>query len=236
MPTTVAIMQPYAFPYLGYFSLVAAADTFVFYDDVNYIPRGWINRNRVLINGVAHTFTIPVVNASQNDRIVDTRLHDFAAFRNKFIKQVRLAYAKAPNFDTGFDYVDAVLKGAPASIAELAISSVVMLCRRLGIEKQFLRASEISPETHGMERGDRLIAITRALGSSRYVNALGGTVLYDKSRFGASGVDLQFVKPRLGAYPQGRAAEFTPGLSIIDVLMNNPVQHVAHMIGDYELV
>ncbi|MBI5898396.1 MAG: WbqC family protein [Rhodocyclales bacterium] len=236
MSATVAIMQPYVFPYLGYFSLVAAADVFVFYDDVNYIPRGWINRNRVLINGLPHTFTMPVANASQNDRILDVRLHAFGRFRDKFFKQMRLAYARAPNFEAGFAYVESVLKGEPALIAQVAIDSVTTLCQQLGIERRFLRSSQVAPETHGMDKAGRLAAITRALGSTKYVNALGGTALYDKPRFATLGVELSFVSPRLGAYPQGRTAEFTAGLSIIDVLMNNPAGQVARMIGDYELV
>ncbi len=236
MSATVAIMQPYAFPYLGYFSLVAAADVFVFYDDVNYIPRGWINRNRVLINGQSHTFTIPVAGASQNDRILDVRLHEFDGFRDKFLKQVRLAYARAPNFEAGYAYVLSVFACEPATIAQLAIDSVTLLCRQLGIERRFLRSSQLSPETQGMDKAERLVAITRALGATKYVNALGGTALYDKPRFAALGVELSFVSPRLGAYPQGQAAEFTAGLSIIDVLMNNSAAQVVRMIGDYELV
>lgn len=236
MSTTVAIMQPYAFPYLGYFSLVAAADVFVFYDDVNYIPRGWINRNRVLINGLPHTFTIPVANASQNERILDVRLHEFGRFRDKFLKQIRLAYARAPNFEAGFDYVESVLKEESMTIADLAIDSVVSFCRRLGIDRQFLRSSQVSPETYGMDKAARLVVITRALGATTYVNALGGTALYDKPQFAALGVELNFVSPRLGAYSQRQATEFTGGLSIIDVLMNNSAEHVVRMIGDFELV
>lgn len=236
MSATVAIMQPYAFPYLGYFSLVAAAEIFVFYDDVNYIPRGWINRNRVLINGLPHTFTIPVTNASQNERILDVRLHEFGRFRDKFLKQIRLAYVRAPNFEAGFDYVESVLKEGSVTISDLAIGSVVSFCRRLGIDRQFLRASQVSPETHGMDKAERLAAISRALGATKYVNALGGTALYDKAQFAALGVELSFIRPRLGAYPQVQATEFTAGLSIIDVLMNNSPAQLVRMIGDYELV
>ena len=60
----LAIMQPYLFPYLGYFQLIAAVDKFVFYDDVNFIKNGWINRNRLLISGKVNYITIPLSGAS----------------------------------------------------------------------------------------------------------------------------------------------------------------------------
>lgn len=236
MLPTVAIMQPYAFPYLGYFSLVEASDIFVAYDDVNYIPRGWINRNRLLINGAEFTFTIPVANASQNDLIHQVRLHGYAGFRDKFLKQIQQAYRKATCFDVGFGYVEAVMAPGRNSISELAISSIEEAFRLLGSPKRILRSSEFAAESRGMERAERLIAIAKALGSVSYVNAMGGTALYDKPFFSEHGVRLSFVRPHLSTYPQLRVDSFVPGLSIIDILMNNPVQRVVEMIRDYELV
>src|SRR5690606_39843209 len=121
---TVAIMQPYAFPYLGYFNLVQASGVFVFYDDVNFITRGWINRNRVLVKGQAHQFSIPLSGASQNKRILDVGLHDFGAFRNKFLKQLKHAYRHAPCYGSGLAYAEEVLSSDYERIADLAIASV----------------------------------------------------------------------------------------------------------------
>ena len=236
MAPTVAIMQPYVFPYLGYFSLLEASDVFVVYDDVNYIPRGWINRNRLLINGAEYTFTIPVANASQNDLIHEVRLHGYAGFRQKFLRQVRLAYGRAAAFDAGFSYVEAVMTAGRETISEIAIASIEQAVKLLGLDKRIVRSSAVASESRGMERAERLIAITNAFGSASYVNAMGGTALYDKRYFLERGVTLSFVSPRLREYPQVRTGGFVPGLSIIDVLMNNPSELVVEMFKDYELV
>ncbi|MBI5108975.1 MAG: WbqC family protein [Rhodocyclales bacterium] len=236
MSPVVAVMQPYVFPYLGYFSLVEASDVFVVYDDVNYIPRGWINRNRLLINGSEFTFTLPVANASQNDRIHEVKLHGYTAFRQKFLKQIRLAYGKAACFDAGFSYVEAVMTPGRETISEVATASIEEVFKSLGSGKHIVRSSECASASRGMERADRLIAITKSFGAASYVNAMGGTALYDKRYFLERGVTLSFVRPRLREYPQVRASRFVPGLSIIDVLMNNPGERVLEMIRDYELV
>ena len=68
---TVAIMQPYLFPYIGYWQLIHAVDTFVIFDDVNYIKKGYINRNNILVNGQKQTFTLELMSASQNKLIND---------------------------------------------------------------------------------------------------------------------------------------------------------------------
>jgi len=65
----ISIMQPYIFPYLGYFHLIEASDRFIFYDDVNFIRKGWINKNKILLNGNDFTFTVPLSKASQNKLI-----------------------------------------------------------------------------------------------------------------------------------------------------------------------
>lgn len=232
----VAVMQPYVFPYLGYFSLVAASDLFVFYDDVNYIPRGWINRNRILVAGAPHTFTVPVANASQNVAIGDVATHDFAAFRKRFLRQLECAYRKAPQFDAAYALVEDVLDVEAPGIGALAMRSVERVSRALSIERTFLRSGQRFAETRGLERAARLVAITRALGASRYVNSPGGAALYEPADFAARGVTLQFLQPRLAPYPQRGAAEFLSGLSVIDALMHCPWDEVARRVNDFELV
>lgn len=232
---TAAVMQPYAFPYLGYFCLIAACDHFVFYDDVNFIQKGWINRNRIALGGQAHLFTIPLANGSQNQRIGDIALHGFEAFRRKFLRQVEQAYRKAPCFDQGMRYVDGVLSGEPRLISDLAIRSVMDACALLGLETTFSRSSERFAATRGLARADRLIEITRQLGASRYVNSMGGRELYDKAYFRDRGIELCFVDPRLPASAQDPRHENITGLSIIDVLMHNRPATILDMIRGYEL-
>jgi len=232
----VAVMQPYVFPYLGYLNLVCASDVFVFYDDVHYIPRGWINRNRLLVGGAAHTFTVPVAQASQNLLIRDVATHEFARFRSRFLRQLECAYRRAPHYEATRDLVQAVLALEAPGIAELAMRSVQLVCQRLGIQRCFVRSSERCAASRGAPRAERLIHITRSFGASRYVNSPGGAALYDPAAFAAQGVALRFVQAQLEPYAQVGGGPFVPGLSVLDALMHNPVDVVARMAHRFALV
>lgn len=231
----VAVMQPYVFPYLGYFSLLQACDRFVFYDDVQHMPRGWIHRNRILIQGAAHTFTVPLAQAHQSDRIDALRTHDLAAFRSHFLKQLTAAYRRAPQFEPTYAWVQEVLDLGSDSMAELAMRSVRLAAERLGIERPFVRSSQAFGATHGLPRAERLAAITRALGGRRYVNSPGGRALYRAADFAPFGVALRFVQPALTPYAQTGSTGFVPGLSIIDALMHLPLREVAAQVQAYAL-
>jgi hypothetical protein len=236
MSNTVAIMQPYAFPYIGYFCLAEASDVFVFHDDVNYIKGGWINRNRIVINGAPYLFSIPVSRWESDDFIMNVRIQSIIDFRRKFLRQLELAYRNAPSFEIGLSYVDDVLNSSHISISELAIHSIVRLYKLVGLPKTFLRSSERFSGLRGVGRSEKLTAITKALGSNNYVNPIGGTALYDKTSFAEMGVSLSFVKSKLTEYRQVGAREFIPSMSIIDVLMNNDLDRVRMLMKDYELV
>lgn len=230
----LAIMQPYLFPYLGYFCLIDACDTFVFYDDVNFIKKGWINRNRIAMQGKSYMFSVPLANSSQNVLITDTRTHNFLAFKGKFLKQLEQAYRNAPYFAQGMGYVQAVLDGQQDSIAQLAARSVTMACDLIGLSRHFIMSSVSFADSRGMPRAERLIHISRQLGASDYVNATGGRALYDKSIFAMAGVRLHFVAPACPPYPQSGKDSFLQHLSIIDVLMYNNANYVKDMVGAYE--
>ena len=236
MSNTVAIMQPYIFPYIGYFNLIEASNVFVFYDDVNYINRGWINRNRILINGSPYKFTIPLSNGSQNELIYNVKTHRFDDFKSRFLKQILQAYSKAPFLDIGYKYVSDVLSAEHSSISDIAVKSVESLYLLLGKTKRLVRSSEIFSNTKGMERADRLIEITKLLHSDSYVNAMGGMELYAKEYFSSKGVSLAFVKPILKTYPQIGVNDFAAGLSIIDVVMNNSFDKIYQYMESYEII
>lgn len=235
MSLKVGIMQPYVFPYIGYFSLLHAVDTFVFYDDVNFIQRHWINRNRILINQAPYLFTIPLSNGSQNELIQNVRMHSFPDFRVKFLRQLEQAYKKAPHFQTGMNYVSEVLAYSGKQISELAIRSITTFSSFLGMEKQFLCSSSAFADSRGSARADRLIRITGQLQSSRYINAAGGESLYEKSYFEQRGICLSFIRPDLCPYRQAGATTFIPGLSIIDAIMNNDKSQLLDLVANYTL-
>ena len=231
----IAIMQPYLFPYLGYFHLIEASEQFVFYDDVNFIKKGWINRNRILLNGEAHNFTVPLKKASQNRLIMDTQLSDAAQWRTSFMQTLRQAYGKAPQFPQISKLVHSVFEQGHGTISELAIHSIAAVYAYLDIDFTYARSSEISPDSKGLEKATRLLHITQQQGFEGYVNAAGGEALYDKGRFVRDGVTLAFLRSEAPPYSQG-PNDFVPNLSIIDVLMFNDKTATRALLKKYRVV
>jgi len=234
---SVAIMQPYFFPYLGYFQLVQAVEDFVFYDDVMFIKKGWINRNQILMQNKPFLFTIPLVKQSQNKSIRETSVSYGLDFPSKFLTQISSAYKKAPNFLEVYQLIENVLKDHPESMADLAIRSVEMTWNYLGLEKRFHYSSTMGLVNSNWDKADRLIAITKSMGSNHYINAKNGESLYDKSYFKNQFCQLNFLQPVLPIYDQGykKQLDFISGLSIIDVLMWNDKPSIKMMLLKFEL-
>jgi len=228
-------MQPYIFPYLGYFQLVNAVDDFVFYDDVNFIKQGWINRNNILINNTKTLFTIPIKKASSFTEIKDTEIHPqlYKKWKKKFLKSINQSYAKAPYFNEVYVLVEDVLN-TDTTISELATNSVIKIFDYLGIQKKFYNSSNDFNETKGLNRADRLIEICKNLNADSYVNVKAGIELYDKSYFLKKGISLNFIENKFMTYPQ-LGDDFIEGLSIIDVLMFNTLDEVKMMLNDFKL-
>lgn len=232
--TRVAVMQPYVFPYLGYFQLIRAVDEFIFFDDVNFIKRGWINRNRIKgSDGSDQRFTIPLKDASQNRMIKEIQVNLDDRSRGKLLKSIDLAYRKAPNHGPVLSLINDVFNAPHESIADLAIVSVRMVHEYLGLQQSFHRSSLLDPDKE-VDGPLRVLDLSLKLGATQYINAPGGRDLYDSEDFAAKGVKLSFIESELPTYPQGRG-EFIPGLSIIDVLMYNPLESVVEMMGSYQV-
>ena len=229
----LAVMQPYLFPYIGYYQLVQAADVFVFYDDVDFIKQGWINRNKILINGDPHVFTVPCHNASSNETIHDVIVHE--NWRDdKLLKKIRLSYTNANAFDTVFPMIEETILQDWRKISALAQESVKRVAGYLNIDVDFYQSSDL-PIDASLGRADRLIELTKHFGGASYINMEGGKDLYDKTYFSEHGVKLQFLKARFPGYNQHHADTFHPGLSIIDVLMNVSKEDIRPMLNSCQL-
>jgi hypothetical protein len=235
---SVAIMQPYFFPYLGYFQLVHAVDHFVFYDDVAFIKKGWINRNQILLQEKPFLFTIPLAKQSQNKTIRETSVSWGGDFPSKWLVQLNAAYKKAPHYEAVMALVYEILAVKSSSMAELASLSIQKTMNYLGIEKRFYLSSELSLNESHWNRADRLIEITKSFQSDHYINAKNGQALYDKSYFANQSCRLDFLNPTLPFYPQGSLKEdqFVAGLSMIDVLMWNDVNACRNLLEQYDFL
>ncbi|TVR84857.1 MAG: hypothetical protein EA412_00120 [Chitinophagaceae bacterium] len=215
----VAIMQPYFFPYIGYFQLINKVDTFVFFDDVNFIKRGWINRNRILIDGNPHLITIPLVGASQNKLINEIPVVNNPVWKKKLLTKIEHAYSKCTNFNIVFPLIHELISSNYQLISDYAVASIEMVAEYIGLDTSF----EVSSKKYGDIIGNgefRIIDICKELEADTYFNMAGGKELYDHKNFINEGIDLVFVEPKLKSYNQANFDGFEAGLSIIDLLFN----------------
>lgn len=215
--SALAIMQPYLFPYIGYWQLLRATDTFVVYDDVNYINRGWINRNRILINNAPGLITLPLLQASQNRKINEIDIAPPAPWQKKMLRTIEMAYRKAPCFDQVFPLVEQVLGYEERNLAGFLTYQLQTMARFMGLDTRIVPSSGVYANA-ALAAQERILDICRQEGASRYVNAQGGRALYAPADFADTGIDLRFIAMR--ALPYGQRGEgFTPYLSIVDALM-----------------
>jgi hypothetical protein len=215
----VAITQPYFLPYIGYFQMMARADTFVLFDDVSFIKKGWINRNRILLNGTEHLFTLPVEKASQNRSIREHQLFEPASALAELNRTFRQAYANTPYFAENYPVVEGILKSDETNLADFLAFSLERLRDFLGLKTKIISSSSIPrpPEEKG---ATRILGLAESLGATTYLNLPGGRSLYDPAVFRARGMTLKFIAPAEVRYSQS-GPNFLPWLSILDVMMYN---------------
>lgn len=231
MNRRIGAMQPYLFPYLGYFQLIGACDAFVFLDDVQYIRRGWINRNFIRSGGRSIRFTLPVAKAPLDSRIMDVDVdrQRYERFRRKFFNSLRYGYAGAEYFDEVYRLTESVLVAEPGNVCELAVRSVTKVCEYLDIPTSFHRASELAPRRQSGRSG-HMIALVDALGGQVYINPVAGVDLYEPARFHSAGKRLAALTPKLPEHlrdpEEGRA------LSVIDALMRFHRNYLKTIIKD----
>lgn len=230
----LAVMQPYFFPYIGYFQLIYAADKFVFYDDVNFIKGGWINRNRILINEEPKYFSVPLNNISSYRKTCETKINhqQFNHWKTKFYKTLEQHYGKRPFYAKVLPVINEVLEKDEQNIGALAKRSVVKILNYLKIEKDIVWSSDIYGNSN-LQREERILNICLEERTTEYINLIGGKSIYSKTDFQTEGVDLHFLEPVLKPYPQN-SKEFIPSLSIIDVLMNNSDKEILSMLEKFK--
>jgi hypothetical protein len=226
----VGIMQPYLFPYIGYYQLVNAVDKFVFLDDVNYINKGWINRNNILINGKANLFTIPLQNASQN-RVINEISVAEGNWREKLLRTIEMGYKKAPEFSFVFPLLLNVLNANESLISNLCKASIKSIAEYLQFNTEFVNSST-TYNNNDLKGEERIINICERENATDYINPIGGLTLYNKVRFNEKNIDLHFIRTSAITYQQW-GTEFVPWLSIIDVLMFNSKMKVKELMSNY---
>ncbi len=231
----LAIMQPYAFPYIGYYQLLKLVDLFVIHDDVQWIKGGWINRNRILVEGAPKYFTLPVAKSTSYAKINERSFPaDKKVQLSKVYRQIENNYRQAPCFEECSKLLRECFEIPTTNIATFITETIIKTARYLSIETPIIRSSElkISDNLKGQER---VIEINKKLDSSHYINPEGGVSLYQKERFEIESIKLSFLKAKPTDYQQRKSSEFQPFLSIIDVLMNNTPNQITPMLQNYVL-
>ena len=227
----LGIMQPYFMPYIGYWQLMAAVDTYVVYDDVNYIKGGWVARNNILLNGQKHMFTITLNGASPNKLFKEITIKD--DFK-KFSRLIESAYRKAPYYAEVSTLLEKIYSYKDKSLGAFMLNSFQVVLDYLDIDTKLVLSSTIEKD-NTLRGKEKVKHICQLLGADTYYNAIGGQELYDKNDFRADGIDLYFVQTNLTPYVQ-LGNDFVPGLSMIDVLMfNNPIK-VKQLLTNYKLI
>ena len=230
----LGIMQPYLFPYIGYWQAINAVDEYVLLDDVNFIMRGYINRNNILLNGKAYLFSVPLEKPSQNKLISETKLNFLEKDKENFLKTITMAYKKAPYFNDVFPIIKEIILNSENDLTKYIKYSIETIQKYLNITTRIELSSNIEKD-NSLKSQERILEINKKLTSTIYINAIGGQELYDKDAFLASGIELKFIKTLPYEYKQFNN-DFVPNLSIIDVLMFNSKDEVNSMLSKYELV
>jgi hypothetical protein len=226
----VVIMQPYFFPYLGYFHLLHSCDTFVFLDNVNYINRGWVNRNQFIFSGVPNMFTVPLNGASQNKLINELTIAD-GKWAKVFLKSLEMSYKKTKNYDLLIEPLKQLIGDGTGKIAELNQRTTLWCADQLGLTKNY-KVSSVDFAAIAAVGQDRIIQICQQESAEVYNNAIGGVDLYNKTDFANCGITLEFVRSTLNPYPQ-TVTGFHPGMSILDVLMNTDSNERQILLKEY---
>jgi hypothetical protein len=230
----MAIMQPYLFPYIGYFQLMNAVDKFVIYDDVNFIKKGWINRNNILVNNQATLFTVPLKEVSQNKLINQIYLSDDQKWRENLLKTILLSYKKAPYFNEVFGMLERIINTKVEKIAELILTSFENINAYLEVTTTIVATSTVY-DVVSLKGQERILAICKNESAKVYINPIGGQDLYSKELFQENDINLNFIKTQTIEYPQF-GKQFIPWLSIIDVLMFNSKDETKLLLNQYELI
>ena len=231
----VAIMQPYLFPYIGYFQLINAVDKFVVYDNIQFTKKGWINRNRILVNKKDEYFTVPLKKDSDYLDIVQRELAvNSREERAKILRKITEAYRKAPHFQPVFQLVQDVFNQEEDNLFRFIYYSLMQTCSYLQLNTELIISSSLAVDP-SLRSQAKVLAICQAIQADTYINPIGGTELYSKDTFAAHNIELGFIKSDEIVYKQFDH-DFIPWLSIIDVMMFNEKEKIKQHLDAFTII
>ena len=223
----LGVMQPYFFPYLGHFGLIANTDRWIVFDVTQYTPRSWMSRNRVLHPADGWNYvSVPLVHSSTTLRIHEARIADRAGVARSIAGKISHYRRHAPHYARVQALLADTFSQGGDSLVDLNVQGLTAVCRYLDIPLRLQVCSRMDlalPEC--MAPGDWALEICTQLGADAYLNPASGRTLFDAERYAERGIELAFLEVgefvyKTDPYP------FEPGLSILDVMMWNSPQQI----------
>ena len=234
---TLGIMQPYFFPYIGYWQLIKAVDEFILFDDVQYIRHGWINRNRILKPGEGWTYiTVPLKKHSRDDLIKDIKVSDISKIKDVLLNPLIVYKKIAPFYTETFNLLENIIKKINNDdLVEVNLIIIKELCGYLNINTKITVSSNYNFDYSRVGgAGEWALEISKQKKAEYYINPISGKELFDKEKFNANNINILFLKPKEIVYNQKRKV-FEPWLSIIDVIMFNGKEETAMLLDYYDI-
>jgi hypothetical protein len=230
----LGIMQPYLFPYIGYFQLLNLVDKFILHDDIQWIKGGWINRNRILTNNKDKMITLSVTKRSSYDSISQFEFSQDKNNHKKFLNQISSSYLKSPYFKSVFPLIERIVLNKEINLTQYIKYSIEEINSYLKIKTPIFLSSNLA-KNNDLKAQDRVIEICKAIKADTYINPIGGTELYNKDVFLSHGIKLYFINTNKILYKQ-YDNNFIPNLSIIDIVMFNSRETISKMLNEFKLI
>lgn len=231
----VGIMQPYFFPYIGYWQLINAVDKFVVYDNIEFTKKSWIRRNRILVNSQDKLFTLPIKKASDYLDVRERYLSEtFPEEGEKLLNQIKISYNKSPQFNTVFPIIEKCIRFDNRNLFEYIYHSILTVLNYLEISTEIIISSSIVMD-HSLRNKYRVIETCKKLGGDVYINLIGGMEMYEKEEFRENSIELKFLHTDEFEYKQ-YDNPFIPNLSIIDVMMFNSKEEINEILSMYKCI
>jgi len=250
-------MQPYFFPYIGYFQLINSVDKFLLYEHVTFRCKSWMTRNYIKPNNCTELMiTIPIEDKSSFKTISELRIKNRDSWKHKTLKHLYIGYKKAPHFDEIYSIIKNIMECPHETLHEFNCNSIQAICHSLDINTQLSishpqyldfedglnlqynsyhdRINESAFNCHEKKTA-RIVHICKEEKASIYHNAINGTKLYSKTDFINSGIELLFIETNPFDYKQFNHS-FAPNLSIIDVLMHCGKLKTKELLNAYRLI
>lgn len=225
-------MQPYLFPYIGYYQLAYCSDLFIFYDDVNYIKKGYINRNNIATKNGVFLFSLPIKNASQNKLINELY---FTEETKKILLTIEMSYSKSKYFHEIYPLIESIFNNKKRNVSNITSLSIIKVFEYLSLDFNYNFSSSIDYDRKNSAQ-EKIYDLCEINNSKQYINAIGGMELYDKKEFQKRNIQLGFIKPLITNYPQVNSSTFIGNLSMIDILMNCSKDEIINQLNNFKII